>query len=200
MLKIRQIWIISSVYGCFLFFSLNILADDISDFQIEGISIGNSALDFFTEEEIKKNSFNYYKDKTYTPVQNDGPLFFKTYDAVDFAYKNNDKQYKIVRLSGILFYDDNIKDCYPKMEEINKELKILFNNVQFTDLKTFDHPDDPETNPNKKSKVTDVYGSLEGGVIHVACYDYSEKDGSQDHLSVTIKTTEFDNFLFTAYD
>ena len=28
-------------------------ADDISDFEIEGMSIGDSALDFFTEEHIK---------------------------------------------------------------------------------------------------------------------------------------------------
>ena len=30
-------------------------ADDIRDFQIEGISIGDSLLDYFSEEEIKKN-------------------------------------------------------------------------------------------------------------------------------------------------
>jgi len=29
-------------------------ADDIRDFQIEGISIGDSLLDYFSEEEIKK--------------------------------------------------------------------------------------------------------------------------------------------------
>jgi len=182
------------------FFSSPVLADDISDFQIEGISIGDSALEYFTEEEINKNTFNYYKDKTYTPVQNDGPLFFKTYHAVDFAYKTIDKKYKIEKLSGILFYDDNIKDCYPKMEEINKELKILFNNSKFTELSIRGHPNDPETNPNKKTKVTDVIGSLDGGIVHVACYDYSDKQGSQDHLSVSIKTSEFDKFLETAYD
>ena len=31
-------------------------ADDIRDLQVEGISIGDSALDFFSEEEIKDNS------------------------------------------------------------------------------------------------------------------------------------------------
>ena len=30
-------------------------SDDIRDFQIEGISIGDSALDFFSEDEILKN-------------------------------------------------------------------------------------------------------------------------------------------------
>ena len=35
-------------------------ADDIRDFEIEGISIGDSLLDHFTEKEIKENiSYNY---------------------------------------------------------------------------------------------------------------------------------------------
>ena len=54
-------------------------ADDIRDFEIEGISIGDSALDFFSEKDIKKNSKPFYKNKKYTPVQNDNYPFFKTY-------------------------------------------------------------------------------------------------------------------------
>ena len=34
-------------------------ADDIRDFQIEGMSIGDSALDFFSKLEIKKNERKY---------------------------------------------------------------------------------------------------------------------------------------------
>ena len=37
-----------------LFFSSSVFAEDISDFQIEGISIGDSLLDFFSEAEIKE--------------------------------------------------------------------------------------------------------------------------------------------------
>ena len=39
-------------------------ADDIRDFQIEGMSIGDSLLDYFSEEEIKKNEVNYYNSET----------------------------------------------------------------------------------------------------------------------------------------
>jgi len=39
------------------------IADDIQDFQIEGISIGDSALDYFSEKDIKKNTKNWYKKK-----------------------------------------------------------------------------------------------------------------------------------------
>ena len=44
-------------------FSAPSFADDISDFQIEGISIGDSALEHFSEDKIKNNTMiDYYKD------------------------------------------------------------------------------------------------------------------------------------------
>jgi hypothetical protein len=48
--------------------SPSVFADDISDFQIEGISIGDSLLDYMTEEEIleaiesTKNEYFYLKE------------------------------------------------------------------------------------------------------------------------------------------
>ena len=38
-------------------------ANDISDFQIEGISIGDSLLDYMTEAEIKNNEWHFFKNK-----------------------------------------------------------------------------------------------------------------------------------------
>ena len=38
----------------FFSFQTSSLADDIRDFQIEGISIGDSLLDYMSEEEIKE--------------------------------------------------------------------------------------------------------------------------------------------------
>ena len=35
-------------------FSSSVLAEDISDFQIEGMSIGDSLLDYFSEEATKE--------------------------------------------------------------------------------------------------------------------------------------------------
>ena len=37
-------------------------ADDIRDFQIEGMSVGDSLLDYFSKSEIKKGKKNYFKD------------------------------------------------------------------------------------------------------------------------------------------
>ena len=40
-------------------------ADDIRDFQIEGMSVGDSALDYFTEEDILSSKRDYQKNKKF---------------------------------------------------------------------------------------------------------------------------------------
>ena len=92
-------------------------ANDIRDFQIEGISIGDSALEFFSEKEIKKGKQNFYKNKKYTPV-NISASFFKTYTHFDFSYKSNDKKYIIKRMSGSIDYrNKDIKNCLKQVDE-----------------------------------------------------------------------------------
>ena len=53
------------IVALFIIFSLQswTKADDIRDFQIEGMSIGDSLLDYFSESEIERNNYdaNLYK-------------------------------------------------------------------------------------------------------------------------------------------
>ena len=42
------------LFSILLLSSTSVFADDISDFQIEGISLGDSLLDYMTEDEILK--------------------------------------------------------------------------------------------------------------------------------------------------
>ena len=67
-------------------------ADDIRDFQIEGMSIGDSTLDFFSEEEIKNNLklqyFPYIKDKKFILAEFYKFPFFQTYDSLQIIFKN----------------------------------------------------------------------------------------------------------------
>ena len=188
-----------STYLFLLLFSFSVtsFADDISEFQIEGMSIGDSALDYFTEEQIQKNKMDYYKDKTFTPVQNDYLPFFETYDAVDFDYKTGDNNYIIHALSGVIIYEKNVEDCYKKQDEIVLELsKVFKDNAEQSKKDITKHPNDR----SGKSKVTRVTFWFESGnYAGVHCYDYSKEHGSQDHLKVSFKTKEFNDFLGHAY-
>ena len=106
-------------------------ADDIKDYEIEEISIGQSVLKYFSLNEIEQNKWDYYSNKEYTPLQFDNPSFAKIYDGIDIQYKTNDKDYKIEGLSGIIFYRDKekIKDCYKKMDGIIVDVRSIFSNL-----------------------------------------------------------------------
>ena len=69
-----------SLYLFLILFTLQIpsQADDIRDFQIEGMSIGDSLLDYYSEKDIKNNSPPYiYYDRITGKVNNDYIFFEK---------------------------------------------------------------------------------------------------------------------------
>ena len=95
-------------------------ADDIRDFQIEGMSIGDSLLDFLTVKEIKQNTLPYFNGaREYYIVGIVDNL--KRYDQVEIYLKSNDKNYKIKTiLAGI--FTPNVNRCIKKKKEIVKDL------------------------------------------------------------------------------
>ena len=82
-------------------------ADDIRDFQIAGMSIGDSLLDYFSEKEIKSNTnyngYSYIKEKKFVDFELYEKNRFDKYDGVQIAFDRNDNQYLIHSISaGIL--------------------------------------------------------------------------------------------------
>ena len=185
------------VASILIFFSIvtHLNAQSLKDLEIEGISVGDSALSFFNKNEIKNNTWDYYKDKKFTPVQMTGLNFFETYQGVDFDYKTGDKNYTIYSLSGILKYNDkNIKDCYKKMDEIDEELQSVLEDFKKEDKATWKHAVDP----TGESTFTDIYYESEEGNVTITCYNFSEKQekkGSGDYLSIMIALNEWVLFM-----
>ena len=170
-------------------------ADEINEISIEGISVGESALKYFSKQDIKNNSWDYYKNKKFTPVQNKGFSFFKQYDAVDFDFKTNDKDYLIHSLSGVIFFKkEDIKKCFKMMNEIDIEISKVLQSFKRSDKATWIH----DIDPTGKSKFTDIYYESESGTVTITCYDYSEEQiakGSGNHLAVMISLNEWVNFM-----
>jgi len=170
-------------------------ADDIRDFEIEGISIGDSILEFFNKNEIKKNTWDYFKNKEFTPLQFDAPNFAKIYDAIDIQYKTADNNFIIMGLSGIIFYTDKrkINDCYKKMDTVISDIRASFQNLTETSKSTYDHDG---INDGGKSKVTGANFEFENSdAIQIQCYDYSKESERQNHLRIGVNTSEYRFFL-----
>ena len=74
-------------------FSAPSFADDIIEFEIEGMSLGGSLLDYFSEEEIKETILSgVYEDIFVVSLINKTSLI---YDGITVTYKSKDKKYKI---------------------------------------------------------------------------------------------------------
>ena len=176
-----------------LIFSLQIpsLANDIRDFQIEGMSIGDSLLDYVTKDEIEKRKDYFYKSKEYAAMSKGDPSF-KVYGGFQVHFKDNDRKYIIQSLDGMILYKNNIKDCYKKMDEIVEELTGFFKDVKKSDKKTVDHAYDK----SGKSKITFVdFIFKSGDSITVECVDWSKELSYTDKLSVGLTTKKLKDWL-----
>ena len=166
-------------------------ADDIRDFQIEGMSIGDSLLDYFSEEKINQSKRNYgYENKKFYAVGFENENFFTVYDSLDIHLKPNDKNYIIYSISGINFFTYDINNCYKKKKDITSELTSIFSDLEKKEYKknkmSFDKSSTLESN---------YFFFKSGDYIKIQCYDWSEKITKEkrwgDHLRIAIGFKEY---------
>ena len=180
------------IYLLFLFniFSLNLYAEDINDFQISGISLGDNLLDYYSQNELDAAYIYKYKDDEYRYyVLND--KLSSIYDYLQITIKPpgqflNSKKLEIYSISGIIEYSKNIKDCYPKQEIIKKDLDDFFNIEGI--YNTGKHPMD-ESNKSTWKRYEYYLNDDYYPLIRLTCYDMSnkiEKQGFIDQLQVIV--------------
>jgi hypothetical protein len=192
------------LFSLFFLTSHSVIADDISDFQIEGISVGDSLLDYMTEDEIlesiesTKDFFAYLKEPNkYAEVY----LFqdFSIYERMSFFIKNNstnqyvtnkNEKYTILLIRGLTSYIEDFDSCIQKRDEIVKVLSTMFSNTQKTEMVWTD-----ETEPSGNSIFDDVTFTFDSGDDIVArCNNWDEnyriKNNFSEGLSIAISTKE----------
>ena len=169
-------------------------ADDIRDFEIEGISIGDSALDHFSKKQLD--------DKSYTFSANDKYLTsyfykseFQNYDAVEVSYLKNDKNYIIKGISGGNTVT-SLDDCKKKYNKIKKDLNNYFKDADSMDDDGL-HPSDT----TGKSKYFRTSYSINPNSnyfeIETSCIFFEGEAAKKftSNVGVTIKDTDMNDWL-----
>ena len=164
-------------------------ADDISDFEIEGISLGDNLLDHFNIEELKQQLKK--TNTTYTSKKIKRTWFliedYKTYKQIGIHYKV-DGSYEIVNISGTIIYKD-INQCNPQLKKIVNDIE-----KQLPSAKKIDNGKGKD-NKFPKTFITNIVFKLKIGQIYLSCIDWDKntekKYGWNDHLSVELDTPEF---------
>ena len=172
-------------------------ADDIRDFQIEGISIGDSLLDYTTKNKIETEKKYLYKNKKYFAFILRKPSF-ETFDSIQVHIEDNDEKFIIEGLEGMIFLPNKIKECKKKKKEVVKDLTDFFKNSYIKE-DNVNHPYD-ETGKSKVYRTSflvnpnDKYLSIE-----VACFDWSNDLPFYDKLTVNIKSDKLNDWLAVLY-
>ena len=177
-----------------LLLSLSVKADDIKEFEIEGMSIGDSLLKFYNNDRIIeriKNQPQYYKDNEYILLT----FIDKTenYDGFKFHIKSDDTNYIIYMASG--FKEMNFEKCNAKKNEISNQLEEMFGKNSREDGSIQKHSYDKTGN----SVGIQTAFQISNGRIRVLCMDWSEKITKEktwsDKLTIEMYTSEFRNWL-----
>ena len=132
MKKKNYLNLIVLVFFYFFYFQSLTKADEISDFEIEGMSVGESFLEYLSKSDVNKlindeTSFKYPNSEfisiNYTTKN------LNLFDSIGVVLKKDDPKFLIYAVEAILYFmDNNIDECYEKQKKIKEDLKLFFGN------------------------------------------------------------------------
>tara|TARA_Y100000294_G_C8350754_1_gene254607 strand:- start:19 stop:603 length:585 start_codon:yes stop_codon:yes gene_type:complete len=172
-------------------------AADISEFEIEGMSVGDSLLDYFDEKKLKEiKETTDFKKKIHNKYCDDS-LSSIYFDICIYTIAK-DTKYKIESIAGFIDCKDDINICYKKQNEIDNEIKSLFQKAK---REVFDYKHSGDKSGNTKERDI-VYILKSKDEVGIAVLDYgkewtNESVGRTDHLQVFVDSKNYAKFLRT---
>ena len=200
------------------FFVTSSHAGDIRDLQIEGISVGDSALKYFSKELIKNSTSqipgnhnneyvwaSIYDGTKISGYRNLSDFAYTTYDTVELTYKKNDKNFIIEGLSGGItntFKKNilNIEDCKKQKNEMYQDIKSIFR----SSLSTSDNGSVPFDKTGKSKYFRSAFQLSKNSKymeIEVSCVFYKGEISKDFATSVgtTIKSDKLNDWFAGIY-
>ena len=185
-----------------LFFGFESLtqADDIRDFEIDGISIGDSLLNLTNKEyiisEINANSENYSSN---FPKDKFGEVYLDSnkekYSILSFFVKTNDPEYRIYMLRGIMRFNNDLEKCLKQKTDIVKDLKNIFVYAQSFDNKFASNLD----STGRSFYYNTSFILDDESRVVVQCSDWEESLRKENNwmsgLSVVLQNKEFIDWM-----
>ena len=172
-------------------------ADDIRDFEIEGISIGDNLLDHFTKNYIDTLETEHYPKSNKFYVVDGNFKNSELYDGFQVALKKNN--YKVYGITAGIFFD-NIENCLTHKNKVEEEISDMFDS-----LEKYSSEGKHDADPNGNSYMHQTqYSFSKGGLIAIECLDWSDeitnKYNWQDNFNISFYSKEYEYFVrYEAY-
>ena len=179
-----------------IFINFSVLANDIREFEIEGISVGDNLLKFVSEGSIKtqiedRKTSVYYDNDYVSILLKEMRNKLSIYDDVKVVIKPNDQSYKIYALEGILGFN-NIDECHKNQIKISDEIKNSLNLQMEGDMWNLKESRLPDSIKDIRYIDFNIKEDLSEGSFRTGCYDYKV---GPDILMIIINSPEFDKYL-----
>jgi len=215
------------IFLVLMFSSVSSYAGGIRDFKLDGMRIGDSLLNYISEDEIKKNIIEIPQ---YNQLVNIGADFkieysvlefsssnieengriskknkseiilpLENFDSVGFDIKKNDIKFTIQTMTGMIFFE-NIDDCDKKLHEVSKDVEENLTGYERQKRNKKKHEGDPT---GESTSYAINYWFKSGDLISLKCIDFSDTltqiYGYTDNFSIEIRTNEYNKFLEKLY-
>ncbi len=174
--------------------NFSVSANDINNFEIGPISLGQSLLDYADKDQIKSlKKKRQYKNDKYIRYEITKVVTIDNYDFVDVMTKKNDENYIIEGISAAIRYN-KLNRCLEIKKEIQKNIESILeaDEIQETEF--------PSVQDSTGESI--IYGvqyytkpAPSNESIIVNCYHMTEKSNVGRVLRVSVNTHEFSRFV-----
>ena len=187
-----------SIYLFLIFFNFHLpsYSNDLKEFIIEDMSIGDSLLDYISKEEIKKFNIDSNNNKVFKRIRLLSKDFslLKTYDGMHIFIDPNDKEYLIHGIEAMLVFENDISNCIFKKDEILNNISEIFKNNKMT-TENKNHSQDKSGKSKTFKNFININPSSKYYELELACYDWSEEMNFVDHFRISIITDKVNDTL-----
>ena len=184
------------------------LAYSFQDFKIEGMKVGDSALNYFDERQLEdgEQGWHNYSYKEYSTSLMPGKGI---YDWFLVSYRNDDDNFKIEALvGGLEIINYNNKECNNRLDSAALSISKSFKNTREDKKKYKLTADSSRIYPfTGKSTVTSLsFNFTNEGEIILSCYDMDKKANKnsnfimstlnqKDSFRISIRSNAFVDYL-----
>ena len=177
-------------------------SNDIRDFEINGVNIGDSLLDYYTKEQIESSTKTNYPNQKFYDIHISSES--DRYDQLTYTVKNSDNYFIIEQLSGDKFYyqtesDKNIDKMHLACLKLKDEISKQFENMLSANKKIdYEHIFNTVDDGKSFSVVTD-FNFDDGSAIRIYCNKFTKETINKRNffngLSVSISPIKIINWL-----
>ena len=175
--------------GCFI--ANSTFGLDISDYKVSGMTIGDSALDRYSKNEILNNRQDHYIEGS---KYNTSAFYLPSeeFDQLQIHYLANDENFIIKGITKAKLIS-NFNECKKLISEIEEDIQ------KYSNLNKLQQSSSKSDDEIRKTTTINYWFEKTRDLISISCQDWSESieqsHGFHDNLRIGYLTKDYNQFL-----